>query len=114
MARSALSFVRTISSESSRTRVGGSRAASAFVLKSSTEQADPSRGFPMAAKEIVYTENARKLILAGVNTLADAVRVTLGPKGRNVVLERSYGPPTITKDGVTVAKEIDLENRFEN
>src|SRR5579864_4822389 len=68
----------------------------------------------MAAKEIVYTENARKLILAGVNTLADAVRVTLGPRGRNVVIEKSWGAPTITKDGVTVAKEIELENRFEN
>jgi chaperonin GroEL len=68
----------------------------------------------MAAKEIVYTEKARNLILAGVNALANAVKVTLGPKGRNVVLEKSYGSPTITKDGVTVAKEIELENKFEN
>src|SRR6187401_2462814 len=68
----------------------------------------------MAAKEIVYQENARNLILSGVNQLADAVKVTLGPKGRNVVLEKSFGSPTITKDGVTVAKEIELENRFEN
>ncbi len=68
----------------------------------------------MAAKEIVYQETARNLILAGVNALADAVKVTLGPKGRNVVLEKSFGSPTITKDGVTVAKEIELENRFEN
>jgi chaperonin GroEL len=68
----------------------------------------------MTAKEIVYTDSARFLILQGVNTLADAVKVTLGPKGRNVVIEKSYGPPTITKDGVTVAKEIELENRFEN
>src|SRR5258708_29897304 len=68
----------------------------------------------MAAKEIVYTENARNLILTGVNALANAVRVTLGPKGRNVVLAKSFGAPTITKDGVTVAKEIELENRFEN
>ncbi|HEX7604128.1 MAG TPA: TCP-1/cpn60 chaperonin family protein, partial [Polyangiaceae bacterium] len=68
----------------------------------------------MASKEIVYNESARKLILAGVNALADAVKVTLGPKGRNVVIERSYGSPIITKDGVTVAKEIELENRFEN
>src|SRR5580704_3217686 len=67
----------------------------------------------MAAKEIVYTENARNLILAGVNALADAVKVTLGPKGRNVVIEKSFGSPTVTKDGVTVAKEIELENRFE-
>ena len=68
----------------------------------------------MAAKEIVYTENARNLILAGVNALADAVKVTLGPKGRNVVIEKSFGSPTVTKDGVTVAKEIELENKFEN
>ncbi len=68
----------------------------------------------MAAKEIVYTEAARNLILAGVNALADAVKVTLGPKGRNVVIEKSFGSPTVTKDGVTVAKEIELENRFEN
>jgi chaperonin GroEL len=68
----------------------------------------------MSAKEIVYTEHARNYILAGVNALADAVKVTLGPKGRNVVIEKSFGSPTVTKDGVTVAKEIELENRFEN
>jgi chaperonin GroEL len=68
----------------------------------------------MAAKEIVYKEQARNLILAGVNALADAVKVTLGPKGRNVVIEKSFGSPTVTKDGVTVAKEIELENKFEN
>src|SRR5450432_1621302 len=68
----------------------------------------------MAAKEVLYTANARKLMLAGVNALADVVKVTLGPRGRNVVLEKSYGAPTITKDGVTVAKEIELSNRFEN
>ena len=68
----------------------------------------------MAAKEIVYKEAGRNLILAGVNALADAVKVTLGPKGRNVVIEKSFGSPTITKDGVTVAKEIELENKFEN
>jgi chaperonin GroEL len=68
----------------------------------------------MAAKEIAYQEVARNLILAGVNALADAVKVTLGPKGRNVVLEKSFGAPTVTKDGVTVAKEIELENKFEN
>src|SRR5438552_1987113 len=68
----------------------------------------------MAAKEIVYTEHARNYILAGVNTLADAVKVTLGPKGRNVVIEKSFGAPVITKDGVTVAKEIELADRFEN
>ena len=68
----------------------------------------------MAAKEIVYTEQARNYILAGVNALADAVKVTLGPKGRNVVIEKSFGSPVITKDGVTVAKEIELESKFEN
>jgi chaperonin GroEL len=66
------------------------------------------------AKDIVFDVRAREAILRGVNILADAVRVTLGPKGRNVVLEKSFGSPTITKDGVTVAKEIELENRFEN
>jgi len=66
------------------------------------------------AKEILFDVRAREAILKGVNTLADAVRVTLGPKGRNVVIEKSFGSPTITKDGVTVAKEIELENRFEN
>ena len=68
----------------------------------------------MSAKEIVYDEKARALILNGVNALADAVKVTLGPKGRNVLIEKSFGSPTITKDGVTVAKEIELENKFEN
>src|SRR4051794_31870662 len=68
----------------------------------------------MSAKEIRYTGDARKRMLAGVNALANVVKVTLGPKGRNVVLEKSYGSPTITKDGVTVAKEIELEDRFEN
>jgi chaperonin GroEL len=68
----------------------------------------------MAAKEIAYQDKARNLILAGVNALADAVKVTLGPKGRNVVIEKSFGSPTVTKDGVTVAKEIELENKFKN
>ncbi len=68
----------------------------------------------MSAKEIVYTEVARNHILAGVNALANVVKVTLGPKGRNVVLDKSFGSPTITKDGVTVAKEIELDNHFEN
>src|SRR5438067_987080 len=66
------------------------------------------------AKEILFDVRAREAILKGVNTLADAVAVTLGPKGRNVVIEKSFGSPTVTKDGVTVAKEIDLENKFEN
>ncbi|HOD97938.1 MAG TPA: chaperonin GroEL [Syntrophales bacterium] len=68
----------------------------------------------MAAKIIQYDEEARKSILKGVNTLADAVKVTLGPKGRNVILDKSFGSPTVTKDGVTVAKEIELEDKFEN
>ena len=68
----------------------------------------------MAAKQIVYGENARQAILRGVNQLADAVKVTLGPKGRNVVLEKKFGGPTITKDGVTVAKEIELKDPLEN
>jgi chaperonin GroEL len=66
------------------------------------------------SKEIKYDQEARNLILKGVNALANAVKVTLGPKGRNVILEKSWGAPTVTKDGVTVAKEIDLENKFEN
>jgi len=68
----------------------------------------------MAAKEILFDEKARAEILRGVNTLADAVKVTLGPRGRNVVIEKSWGAPTVTKDGVTVAKEIELEDRFQN
>jgi chaperonin GroEL len=66
------------------------------------------------AKELKYSEDARTLILKGVNSLANAVKVTLGPKGRNVVIQKSFGAPHITKDGVTVAKEIELENNFEN
>jgi chaperonin GroEL len=68
----------------------------------------------MAAKEIKYYGEARDKIMKGINTLADAVKVTLGPKGRNVLLDKSWGSPTITKDGVTVAKEIELEDKFEN
>lgn len=68
----------------------------------------------MAAKELVFKEEARAALLRGVNILADAVKVTLGPKGRNVVIEKTFGSPLITKDGVTVAKEIELENKFEN
>jgi chaperonin GroEL len=68
----------------------------------------------MAAKEIRYDQDARAKILAGVNALANAVRVTLGPKGRNVIIEKSFGSPTVTKDGVTVAKEVELEDKFEN
>jgi chaperonin GroEL len=68
----------------------------------------------MAAKKIIYSENSRQAILRGVNQLADAVKVTLGPKGRNVVIEKKFGGPTITKDGVTVAKEIELRDPLEN
>ena len=68
----------------------------------------------MAAKEVKFGDSARKKMLVGVNVLADAVKATLGPKGRNVVLEKSFGAPTITKDGVSVAKEIELKDRFEN
>jgi len=68
----------------------------------------------MSAKDIVFSESARSAILRGVNALADAVKVTLGPKGRNVVIAKSFGSPLITKDGVTVAKEIELENKLEN
>ncbi len=68
----------------------------------------------MSAKDVRFHESARHKMLAGVNILADAVKVTLGPKGRNVILERSYGAPTVTKDGVSVAKEIELKDKFEN
>lgn len=68
----------------------------------------------MAAKDVKFHDLARQRILTGVNLLADAVKVTLGPRGRNVVLERSFGAPTVTKDGVTVAKDIELLDRFEN
>src|SRR5678810_1428529 len=68
----------------------------------------------MAAKDVRFAADARERMLRGIDTLAHAVRVTLGPKGRNVVLDKSYGAPRITKDGVTVAKEIELEDKFEN
>ncbi len=68
----------------------------------------------MAAKDVFFGDSARQRMLAGVNTLADAVKATLGPKGRNVILEKSFGAPTVTKDGVSVAKEIELADRFEN
>ena len=68
----------------------------------------------MAAKIVRFSEDARSRVLRGINTLADAVTVTLGPRGRNVVLEKSWGAPTVTKDGVTVAKEIELADKFEN
>tara|TARA_B100000161_G_scaffold85990_2_gene60085 strand:- start:505 stop:2148 length:1644 start_codon:yes stop_codon:yes gene_type:complete len=68
----------------------------------------------MSAKDVKFGDSARSLMLDGVNVLADAVKVTLGPKGRNVVLDKSFGAPTVTKDGVSVAKEVELENKFEN
>ncbi|EPK5640948.1 TCP-1/cpn60 chaperonin family protein, partial [Citrobacter freundii] len=68
----------------------------------------------MAAKDIRFGEDARSKMVRGVNVLANAVKATLGPKGRNVVLQKSYGAPTITKDGVSVAKEIELADAFEN
>ncbi|NCW81648.1 MAG: molecular chaperone GroEL, partial [Betaproteobacteria bacterium] len=68
----------------------------------------------MAAKQVLFSDDARSRMVNGVNILANAVKVTLGPKGRNVVLERSFGAPTVTKDGVSVAKEIELKDKFEN
>ena len=68
----------------------------------------------MSAKNIFFGSDARAKMLSGVNKLADAVKVTLGPKGRNVVIDKSFGAPRITKDGVTVAKEIELKDKFEN
>src|SRR5512140_3310979 len=68
----------------------------------------------MAAKEVKFSQDARDRMLRGIDILANAVKVTLGPKGRNVVLDKSFGAPRITKDGVTVAKEIELEDKFEN
>ena len=67
----------------------------------------------MSAKDVKFGESARVKLLQGVNTLADAVKVTLGPKGRNVILDKSFGAPTVTKDGVSVAKEVELEDKFE-
>src|SRR5262245_48202941 len=68
----------------------------------------------MPAKEVIYREDARNAMLRGVNELSNTVRVTLGPKGRNVVLSSRYGAPVVTKDGVTVAKEINLPDKYEN
>ena len=68
----------------------------------------------MAAKQVLFGDDARSKMVRGINVLANAVKVTLGPKGRNVVLDRAFGAPTVTKDGVSVAKEIELKNKFEN
>src|SRR5690606_6561493 len=73
-----------------------------------------SRSCPMAAKQVMFSTDAREKMLRGVNVLANAVKVTLGPKGRNVVTQKSFGAPRSTKDGVSVAKEIELEDAFEN
>ena len=68
----------------------------------------------MSAKAVKFGDDARGRMLAGVNTLSEAVKVTLGPKGRNVILDKSFGAPTVTKDGVSVAKEVELKDKFEN
>jgi len=68
----------------------------------------------MSAKEVIFGDEARARMVKGVNILANAVKATLGPKGRNVVLDKSFGAPTVTKDGVSVAKEIELEDKLEN
>src|SRR5678815_437572 len=68
----------------------------------------------MAAKDIVFSQSARQSIASGLNILANTVKVTLGPRGRNVIIEKSWGSPTVTKDGVTVAKEIELEDKLAN
>src|SRR6202012_28531 len=75
---------------------------------------NPSGASQMAAKDVKFSGDARARMLRGVDILANAVKVTLGPKGRNVVIEKSFGAPRITKDGVTVAKDIELEDKFEN
>src|ERR687890_1283380 len=68
----------------------------------------------MPAKQLEYSEDARRALKRGIDALADAVKITLGPKGRNVVLDKKFGPPTITNDGVTIAKDIELADHFEN
>ena len=68
----------------------------------------------MSAKDVFFADEARQRMLTGVNILADAVKATLGPKGRNVILDKAFGAPTVTKDGVSVAKEIELKDKFEN
>src|SRR4051794_27842723 len=81
---------------------------------SRSSRSNETRRLRMAAKEILFDAKARQKIADGLNTLANAVKVTLGPRGRNVVIEKSWGAPTVTKDGVTVAKEIELEDKFQN
>src|ERR1043165_4114638 len=89
-------------------------ARSGRLRKSETDQVRRKEVTNMAAKEVRFSAEAREKMLRGVDTLANAVKVTLGHKGRNVVIEKSFGAPRITKDGVTVAKEIELEDKFEN
>src|SRR5216684_3366175 len=85
-----------------------------FVRISKHPAVQLNTGEKEMAKQIIHGEDSRQAILRGVNVLADAVKVTLGPKGRNVVIEKKFGSPTITKDGVTVAKEIELKDAQEN
>src|SRR5262245_4628951 len=103
----------------SRTRpILASRGKNRFVRLSGAERtrrvSQKPGGKAMAAKDVKFSQDARDRMLRGVDILAEAVKVTLGPKGRNVVLEKSFGAPRVTKDGVKVAKEIELEDRFEN
>src|SRR5213593_1410618 len=90
------------------------RSISSCARRTSSAWSKAEEGDDMAAKLVKFSQDAREKILRGVSVLADAVTVTLGPRGRNVVLEKSFGAPTVTKDGVTVAKEIELEDKFEN
>src|ERR671911_3065889 len=85
-----------------------------FSASSKSNYQSNSGGKRMASKIVKFNRDARDSMLRGVNILADAVTVTLGPKGRNVVLDKSFGAPNVTKDGVTVAKEVELEDKFEN
>src|SRR5258708_22505106 len=75
---------------------------------------DPEERNTMPAKDLIFDESARRQLKAGIDALAQAVKVTLGPRGRNVAIDKKWGPPTVTHDGVTVAKEIELENPFQN
>ena len=85
-----------------------------YIFGSTKSKRALAEKFASAAKQVLFSDEARAKMLDGVNTLANAVKVTLGPKGRNVVLDKSFGAPTVTKDGVSVAKEIELKDKFEN
>src|SRR6478672_3768240 len=95
---------------------GATRAASSSRSRSRSapDEVEQKRNAQMSAKEVKFSVDARDRMMHGIDILTNAVRVTLGPKGRNVLLDKSYGAPRITKDGVTVAKEIELEDKFEN